>query len=255
MAAIYPILSLLLTFALALLIIRIGAVALRMTGVSADIASFQATSAFSGAGYTTEEAELITSTPERRNIAKQLIRLGSIGVISVIASLVLSFTNASGGNLYSLLYIIGGAVVLILLARSEWLNHIVTPIIEWMLSRTTDLELRDYTQMLGLQDDYRVAEIDAETGEWLTKGTLAELDLPAEGVLVLAIEHADGSFVGAPGPDTEIHPGDTVVLYGQEHRLQELSERDADDTQAHETAIEDHEEQLEAQEQDTESDA
>ncbi|KZN23035.1 TrkA-C domain protein [Haladaptatus sp. R4] len=255
MAAIYPILSLLLTFALALLIIRIGSIALRMTGVSPDIASFQAASAFSGAGFTTEESEVITATPGRRHIAKQLIRFGSLGLVSAIASLVLSFTNASGGNLTGLIYIISGAVLLILLARSQWLNHLVTPLIERALSRTTDLELRDYTQVLGLQDDYRVAELDTETDEWLTSGTLAELDLPAEGVRVLAIDRADGSYIGAPGPDTEIRPGDTVVLYGQEHRLQELSERDADDTQAHEAGIEDHEQQLEVQEQDTESEA
>ena len=253
MAAIYPILSLLVTFALALLIIRIGAIALRMTGVSPDIASFQATSAFSGAGFTTEESEVITETPGRRHIAKQLIRLGSLGLVSAIVSLVLSFTNADSRNLTGLVYIIGGTILLILLARSHWLNHLATPLIERTLSRVTDLELRDYTQMLGLQEDYRVAEIDTETDEWLTSGTLAELDLPAEGVRVLAIDRADGSYIGAPGPDTEIHPGDTVVLYGQEHRLQELSERDAGDTNAHEAGVEDHEQQLEVQEQDTES--
>lgn len=119
MAAIYPILSLLLTFALALLIIRVGSIALWMTGVSPDIASLQAASAFTGAGFTTEELEVITATPERRHIAKQLIRFGSLGLVSTIASLVLSFTNASGGNLTGLIYIIGGAVLLILLARSQ----------------------------------------------------------------------------------------------------------------------------------------
>lgn len=51
MAAAYPIVSLLVIFALSLLIIRIGSVGLGMTGLSQEVASFQAASAFTGAGY------------------------------------------------------------------------------------------------------------------------------------------------------------------------------------------------------------
>ena len=149
MVATYPVLSLLLIFALSLLIVRIGSVALRMTGLSPEIASFQAASAFSGAGYTTEEAEQTVSTPERRKVIKALIRLGSIGLVSVIASLVLSFPT-DGDSLLSLVSILVGAGLIILVANSNWLNRVITPLIERSLSRTTDLQLRDYTQVLRL---------------------------------------------------------------------------------------------------------
>jgi Trk-type K+ transport system membrane component len=66
MIAIYRILSVLLIFAISLLIVRIGSIALQMTGLSPNVASFQSVSAFSGAGYTTEEAEQTVSTPGRR---------------------------------------------------------------------------------------------------------------------------------------------------------------------------------------------
>lgn len=49
------------------------------------------------------------------------------------------------------------------------------------------------------------------------------------------------TYVGAPGSDTRIRPGDTVVLYGREDRLRELSERGAGDVTAREDAIADHE--------------
>lgn len=238
MVSVYPILSLLLTLALALLVIRIGSIAFRMTGMSPEVASFQAASAFTGVGFTTDEAEQITATPDRRNVAKHLFRLGSLGAVSAITSLVTSFTN--GGNLRSVFYIVGGSIALLMLARSRVLNTALTPIIERALDRTTDLSIRDYTQVLGLRDDYRIAEVDAASRDWLTDKSLRELDLPAEGVRVLAIERDDGSFVGAPGADTEILSGDKVVLYGQEHRLQELSERHADDVEAREAAVEDH---------------
>ncbi|GAA0217022.1 hypothetical protein J2752_002744 [Halarchaeum rubridurum] len=248
MVATYPILSLLIIFALSLLIVRTGSIALEMNGLSPDVASFQATSAFSGAGYTTEEAEQAVTTAGRRKTVKALIRLGSIGIIGAISSLVLSFTRTSGDNLLGLLYILGGVGVIVLFARSRWFNRLVTPLIEWALSKTTELEVTDYVQLLGLQREYRVAEVDVEAGDWLAEKTITELDLPSEGVSILGIRRED-SYIGAPQPDVETKPGDTLVLYGKRDRLKELSGRLSGETEAREDAVEDHEETLEEQEQ------
>lgn len=247
MVAVYPILSLLVIFAASLLIIRIGSVALRMTGLTPDVASFQAASAFSGAGFTTEEAEYAVSTPERRAIVKALIRLGSLGLVSVVASLVLSFTSSNGGRFRSLVYVLGGVVGIILIARSRWLNRALTPLIERSLQVTTGLDVRDYTRVLGLQRDYRVAEVDVVTDGWLANETPDDVELADEGVLLLGIRR-DGSYIGAPSGDTVIRPGDTVVLYGKADRLRELAGREAGDRVAHEEAVEAHEEILDAQE-------
>ncbi|WP_137283441.1 TrkA C-terminal domain-containing protein [Halorussus salinisoli] len=246
MVAIYPILSLLVIFALSLLIIRIGSVALQMTGLSPEVASFQATSAFSGAGYTTQEAEQAVSTAGRRKIVKALIRLGSLGLISAMASLIVSFVNTGGEDFRSLVYVVVGVTAILLVARSSWFNRVVTPVIERSLSRATDLDVRDCAQLLGLQSEYRVAEIDVREGDWLADETLDRLNLGAEGVLVLGIRR-DGTYVGAPGPDNELRPEDTVILYGKEDRLRELSERDASDVRAHEDAVVAHEAVLEEQ--------
>lgn len=247
MVAVYPVLSLLLIVALSLLIIRVGSVALRMTGLSPAVASFQAASAFSGAGYTTEEAESVVSVPERRTIVKTLIRLGSVGLVSVIASLVLSFTDTGADNALTLAYIVAGATALALLARSRWFNRLLTPIIERMLSRTTDLEIKDYTRMLGLREAYRVAEVAIGEDDWLANATPAEIDLAEEGVIMLGIQRGD-HYIGAPGGSTEVRPGDVVVLYGKEERLQELAERTAADEQAHADAVDAHAATLERQE-------
>lgn len=247
MVATYPILSLLVIFALSLLIVRVGSVALEMTGLSPDVASFQATSAFTGAGYTTEEAEQTIATSGRRAIVRALIRLGNIGLLGAISSLVLSFTRTGGNHLASLTYILGGAGVIVLFARSRWFNRLVTPLIERVLRRTTELEVTDYAQLLGVQREYRVAEVTVDASDWLAGKSLSELDLPAEGVLVLGVRR-DDAYIGAPQPDTETKPGDTLVVYGQQDRLRELSEREAGDVEARDDAVEDHEAALERQE-------
>jgi hypothetical protein len=53
---------------LSVLVIRTGAVALRLTGLPEEPARFQARSAFTGTGFTTSESEAIVNHPVRRRI-------------------------------------------------------------------------------------------------------------------------------------------------------------------------------------------
>lgn len=126
------------------------------------------------------------------------------------------------------------------------LNEAVTPFIERALERTTELAIEDYTRMLGLQSEYWVAEVDVTQDGWLSNNSADEMNLAEEGVLLLGIRR-NGDYIGAPGSETEIHPGDTVVLYGKEDRLQELSDRVEGDVDAHENAIEEHTDVLDEQ--------
>src|SRR3954447_8896033 len=77
---------------------RVGAAALVLTGLSRDVAHFQARSAFLGVGFTTTESEAIVNHPVRRRIAGGLIVVGNVGIVSAGASLVLSFTRATGSQ-------------------------------------------------------------------------------------------------------------------------------------------------------------
>ena len=73
--------SLLIVIVVSIIIVRIGAVALEMTGLSREMASFQAQSAFTGTGFTTSESEYVVSHPLRRKIIKMLIFIGNAGII------------------------------------------------------------------------------------------------------------------------------------------------------------------------------
>lgn len=135
-------------------------------------------------------------------------------IVSGLAAVLLSFFNAEGEDFLTLISVISGVVGIILLARSQLLNRALTPVIELALDHTTDLAIQDYTKVLGLQSEYRVAEVEINEDEWLANDTAKGLDLSDEGVILLGIER-NGDYIGAPGPDTEIRPGDTVVLYGK----------------------------------------
>lgn len=232
----YALVSLILVVSLSMLIVRTGTVALTMTGLSKDVASFQSLSAYSGAGFTTEEAEEITAYPARRRVVKTLIRLGSVGLVTSIATLVLSFTDPTA-RLERLVVLLGAAAVLVGLARSRLFHSLLTPLIKRALGRTATFEVRDYLGLLNLDREFTVADLTVQEESWLADKRLDELELRSnEGINVLGIRREDGTFIGAPNGEHELTPGDTVIAYGQRDRLVELAERSVGDEAAHERA-------------------
>src|SRR3954470_7120871 len=101
---------------ISVIVTRVGATALVLTGLASDAARFQARSAFLGVGFTTTESEAIVNHPVRRRIASGLIVAGNVGIVSAGASLVLSFTRASGEQAAARAAVLAvGLTVLILL--------------------------------------------------------------------------------------------------------------------------------------------
>lgn len=231
--------SLLIVISVSFLIIRIGAVALTMTGVSDDIARFQALSAFSGAGFTTGESENVVNGSARRRIVAWLIRAGSAGVVTAISSLILSFIGGGEDSLLKLIILGAGVIVIVMVARSQRLDQLTRPLIKRLLEKSTALDLRDYAGLLRLRDDWRVGEIEVTKGSWLAGGSLRQLSLKSEDVTVLGIERPDGSYQGTPDADTRPEAGDTLILYGKAERIKELSNRQEGDDAAHASAVAD----------------
>lgn len=93
------------------------------------------------------------------------------------------------------------------------------------LRRYTDLRVRDYEALLRVREGYTVVRLSVDEESWLANRTLADLDLPEEGVTVLSIARADDSTASIPRGSYRIHPGDALVLYGREEGIAELGRR------------------------------
>lgn len=249
----FPILSLLVTLTLSLLVTRVGAMALMLTGISREMARFQARSAFTGVGFTTKESESITTHPVRRQIVMLLMLLGNVGIAAGAATMMATVMRTSEGeNRWWNVGALGAGLLLLwIFASSRWVERRLNRLIAYGLRNWSRLELRDYVALLQLRDGYAVTELLVEKLDWLADRTLIELKLPTEGVLVLGIQRSKGEYVGAPNADTRIRAGDTLVLYGPIHRVEELDQRrrghqgDA----AHQEAVTAYEEVLEEQEE------
>ena len=221
------IVAVLVLVSLSLIVTRVGSAALEATGLSPDLARFQARSAFTGVGYTTGEAESVARHPVRRRIVMLLMLLGNAGLVSVVASLVLSFSGTGGrAAVLRLGVLLGGLVVLFVITRMPAFEEIVKRGVRMAARRWAGLDVRDYVELLDVSEGYAIHDVTVDAEDWLADTALRDLDLPAEGVLVLGIRDADGQFLGAPRPDTRIDPGDTVVLYGREDALQQLHDRE-----------------------------
>jgi hypothetical protein len=242
--------------AASLLITRVGAVALMLTGMSRESSRFQARSAFFGVGFTTTEAEAVVSHPVRRRIIAWLILLGNAGVVSVLGTLVISFGGDRGNTLARAGALVAGLVLLTLFAASRPVDRMLTRVIRRALGRWTDLDVRDYSAVLELEGGYTVSELVVEEQDWIAGRRLAEVTLRDEGVVVLGVHRPGGGYIGAPDGDTVVRPGDVLTVYGREERVCELDRRahGTEGDAAHARAVREQEE-LEAQEDELDAEA
>ena len=221
------IISLLVIISLSVLTTRIGTLALVHTGLSLEVAKFQSRSAFMGVGFTTKEAELVVNHPVRRKILTVLFFLGNAGVITTISSVIFSFISLEQSGFISVevLVLFTGLLCLFLLTQSNWVERKLSDLINKALKRYTRLDVKDYYSLLHLSDDYRVSEIRVAENDWLANKDLSQLQLDAEGIIVLGIKRGNGKYVGAPTGNTAVKQDDVLILYGRIKLLESLEKR------------------------------
>ena len=215
---------------LSLIVVRVASVALQLTGLSAEAAKFQARSAWTGTGFTTGESESVVKHPVRRRVITWLMVLRGAGLVTAATALIVSFSSAQGAtqNVNRLLLLLVSLLLVWLVSQSRFVDKHLTRLIRWGLGRFSDLDVRDYVSLFRLGGEWSVAEMEVQAGGWLAERSLADLDLPEEGVLVLGIQKPDGRYVGAPRGRTTLEVGDVVNLYGRAELIAELDQRRQD---------------------------
>jgi K+/H+ antiporter YhaU regulatory subunit KhtT len=226
----FPIVSVLLTLGLAFLVVRVATVALTLTGLSKESARFQARSAFTGVGFTTTEAESIVNHPVRRRIIMVLMMLGNAGLVTVAASLMLSFLGQDGKGWLAVGALFAGVAALVLVSRSAWVERRMSTVIEWALRKWTHIDTQDYESLLRLSNGFSVAEFSVEEGDFVHGKSLLELPFKENGVIVLGIQRRNGSYIGAPRGTHRFETGDTAIVYGTGEKIERILRKQPDAT-------------------------
>ena len=133
-------LSIVILFTVTSTIVRIAGVVLEHSGVPRQISRFQAVSALTGAGFTTSESELLLQTPERRKVVIALMITGSIGLGSLIATMVVGAFGVSTSmtGLLGQLDAVAVAAVIIYLRYvllTPWAERLICSLASRWLSR------------------------------------------------------------------------------------------------------------------------
>ncbi|MDX1649777.1 MAG: TrkA C-terminal domain-containing protein [Myxococcota bacterium] len=237
------ILTLLTVIVVSVLVTRVAAVMLAHTGMSREMARFQARSAFTGVGFTTWESEAVVNHPVRRRIVLTLMLLGNAGFVTAVSTLILGFVGRqSPGEVWGrILVLAAGLAVLWRLATSAWVDRHLSRLVDRALRRFTDLEVRDYASLMQLGGDYKLSELTVDEDDWVADRPLRDTRLRDEGMIVLGVHRADGTYLGAPEGDTRIVPGDTLLIYGPEDSVAQLDARrqDASGEEQHRQATRD----------------
>lgn len=204
------------------LIIRIGAIALEMTGMEQSRARFQAVSAFTSTGFTTKEAELVVNHPRRRKILVYLMILGNAGIVSVIASFVVSL-RASGVFRPSLNVAIVVAALFILyrIASSQAFAKKITAKIHETLRDKLHFEKVEVQELMRQSEGYGVASVLVGKEAKVIGLPLRESGFSEQDLMVLSVER-DEEMIPIPKATTIIRAGDRLICYGKLENLNDL---------------------------------
>ncbi|MBW2960949.1 TrkA C-terminal domain-containing protein [Mesonia aestuariivivens] len=222
--------SLFVIITLSALLTKVAAIALMHTGLSTDVAKFQARSAYTGSGFTSAESEKLLNHPVRRKIIYVLMLVGNAGIITTLSSLILTFVLPSNRSslLYSILILLVGLTLLWLAIKSKIVDKWLSKVIDRMLKKYTKIDVKDYAAILHLSGEYQISELRVRKGSWLANKNLLELDLKSEGINVLGIKKEDGNYIGSPNGDNVILVNDIITMYGKAEVFRNLDARDDD---------------------------
>jgi len=231
---VYAIATFVIVAIMSMIFTRLATGALIATGLPPEIASFQARSAFTGAGFTTTEAESVVNHPQRRKVLSTTMLVGNLGTPTLIVTVLLGFLAPGPGDTEQrLLAGVGGLIVILLVLNSK-------PVSNWLNGRGQAYARRrlvpavgEFRELVTLDDDYVVGELHVTTDRARLPRTVRALDaaLPQTRVLGVRSVDSDPPFTSSATDDLDLHTGDSVVVFGTRSRLRQLAERGSVDDQ------------------------
>jgi hypothetical protein len=221
----YAVATFLVVAVLSMAFTRLAAGALIATGLPPDVASFQARSAFSGAGFTTTEAENVVNNPDSRKIISTTMFVGNLGTPTLVVTVLVGFLAPGPGNTVERVMVaISGLVLAVLLVTNRpmkrWLVKVGQREAQRRLLPRLDNQV---VELLSVGDDFVVGAVQVVAGTGSAVQSLRSIDDALPAVRVLGVQQSEG-FFGTPPVDLELAAGDKIIAYGLRSDLQNLVE-------------------------------
>ena len=220
------------TLIVSFVVVRIGAIAFQLTGLEWSLAKFQALSCFSGTGFTTKEAELVTGNKQRRKIATFLIILGNAGLVIMIATLagslvpqktILSKLSESflPFNIppdlvkwVNLIIIVAVVYGIYKVFTHEKFVRKMTNILRKKIIKKEIFQKVSFEELLLATGGYGVSQIAVNAGSPVLGKTLAKSGLREQDIMVLATVRGSETIPNPPA-NMKILLGDKLICFGK----------------------------------------
>ena len=195
--------------------------ALIATGVPPESAAFQARSAFSGAGFTTTEAENVVNHRVRRRIIGTTMFVGSLGTPTLVLTVLVGFVAPGPGSTNERALVTISGVLLILMAvfnkpSQRWLQGVGQRYVQRRLAPALASEAMD---LLVLSDEFAVQAVRFETTPQESVRSLRGLAQAFPDITVLGVRRG-ATYFGQPPVDIDLLAGDELIVYA--HRNHQL---------------------------------
>lgn len=223
----------------AFVIVRIGAIAFQLTGLEWSLAKFQSLSCFTGTGFTTKEAELITGNRQRRRIASILMVLGNAGLVMMIAT----FANSLSPRQVirkgleepllpfsippylvpwiNLLIIVVAVYVIYKLFTNPKFSRKLTNALRARMVEKEIVKPVFFEELAIATGGYGVSRIEVAENNPVLNKKLFESELRKRDIMVLAITRQDKTTPN-PSADTTILLKDELVCFGKLENIRNI---------------------------------
>jgi len=214
------------------IVVRIGAIAFQLTGLEWSLAKFQSLSCFTGTGFTTKEAELITGNKQRRKIATVLIILGHAGFVTMVATFasalnpgrmfgdklsepLLPFVTGTGvGRWINLALMIAVVYGVYKAATHPKLSHRLTSFLRRKIIRSQKFTRVSFEELLIATGGYGISRVNIRPDSPIVNKKLAQSGLRQKDVTVMAIIRGERTIAN-PSPNAELKQEDELICFGK----------------------------------------
>jgi hypothetical protein len=146
--------------------------------------------------------------------------VGNLGLVSVMATVIVSLVGSSGPEgalLLQLLWLAAVLLVLWFLVLNPFADRIMCNIIGRLLARTEGFGGRKPARLLQLPAGHGVTQIPVHPESGLAGRQLREL--VSNGVVILGLQREDGTYINLPRDGEEVRPADEIFFYGPDQVL------------------------------------
>ena len=219
------------TIVVSFIAVRVGAVAFQLTGLEWSLAKFQALSCFTGTGFTTKEAELITTDRQRRRIASILMVFGNAGLVTLIATFanslrpVVVFPKMAPSFLqsivpsrvipwFNLTIIVAVLYIIYRVLSNTNVAKALTDMLRNRMLRRQIIKPVTFEELVVTTGGYGVSQIEICNDSPILGTTILNSNLRDLDITILAVQRG-GEVMPNPSPNTELLLNDKLICFGK----------------------------------------